>query len=344
LKISKSAGSLPAMIVALILASAFTVPASAAAKVPAKVTGVKAVKPITDTMISISWKKAKNAKQYQVNYKKANAKKWIALKKTKALKITKKGLKKNTKYKFRVRGINGRKKGKFSKVITKKTSAYDWWEWDCESNNDGRTHTRTYYCDDCWDMYSVKEPCTWEHLDCAWKTYGKNGHYHIYECRYCYGDKEKFEDCSWERSYRNYNDWDGKKHQIKTDYDCTKCDNSKTVTTYKKHTFKWVRDGSIFWYKCKYCDNEPKFNGEELMDWNDSDNVTVRKKKTYKYYMDYYHKTRNKVKSIKYSKKKICSAKRKGKSIIIKGKKKGKCRVTVKMRSGAKYVFNVKVS
>lgn len=56
-----------------------------------------------------------------------------------------------------------------------------------------------------------------------------------------------------------------------------------------------------------------------------------------------FHKSHNKVKSIKRSKKKICTVKRKGSKIIIKGKKKGKCRVSVKMSSGAVYTLKVRV-
>lgn len=122
MKIRISTNLLLIMIVALVMVVCTTLPASAAAKVPAKVAGVKVTK-ATNTAISISWKKARNAKLYQVNYKKASAKKWIALKKTKALKITKSGLKANTKYNFKVRGVNGKKYGKFSKVITQTTYA-----------------------------------------------------------------------------------------------------------------------------------------------------------------------------------------------------------------------------
>ena len=122
MKIRISTNLLLIMIVALVMVVCTTLPASATAKVPAKVAGVKVTK-ATNTAISISWKKARNAKLYQVNYKKASAKKWIALKKTKALKITKSGLKANTKYNFKVRGVNGKKYGKFSKVITQTTYA-----------------------------------------------------------------------------------------------------------------------------------------------------------------------------------------------------------------------------
>jgi hypothetical protein len=122
LKARKSIRVLLVMTVALVMAAGLTISASAAVKVPAKVAGVTAIKPTTNTVITIKWNKAKNAKQYQVNYKKATAKKWTVVK-TKALKITRKGLKANTKYNFKVRGINGKKYGKFSKVLTQTTYA-----------------------------------------------------------------------------------------------------------------------------------------------------------------------------------------------------------------------------
>ena len=123
MKARKSIRVLFIMMIALVMAAGLTISASAAAKVPAKVAGVTAIKPTTNTVITIKWNKAKNAKLYQVNYKKATAKKWTVLKKTKALKLKKSGLKANTKYNFRVRGVNGKKYGKFSKVLTQTTYA-----------------------------------------------------------------------------------------------------------------------------------------------------------------------------------------------------------------------------
>lgn len=93
--------------------------ASAAAKTPAKVTGVQ-VTGATDTTISISWKKASNAKKYEVQYKLSTAKSWKS-KTTTSIKATVKGLKSNKKYQFRVRGLNGKKKGGFSKTLTQQT-------------------------------------------------------------------------------------------------------------------------------------------------------------------------------------------------------------------------------
>ena len=92
--------------------------ASAASK-PAKVTGVKAS--AKKMSVTLKWKKAKRAKKYQIwQYK---AKKYKKIKTTKAKKITIKKLKAATTYKFKVRAINGKKAGKFSKVVVIKTKA-----------------------------------------------------------------------------------------------------------------------------------------------------------------------------------------------------------------------------
>ena len=212
-----------------------------------------------------------------------------------------------------------------------------------DSNNDGYSHTHYYFSDDYSHEYADKEPCTWQHDYYVSKTYGQNGHYNVYECPYCYGTKRVFENCSWKIEDRLCLPWNGSYHQVKTYYDCTKCENSKSVVSYQKHAFKWIRYGSSFWYECKACGEMPKYNGSALMDSNDTDNITIRKGKKYTYRMWNYNKSRNKIKSIKYSKKKICKVKRKGNKLIIKAKKKGKCRVTVKMRSGAKYTLKVRV-
>jgi hypothetical protein len=84
--------------------------AFAAAKKPAKVKGVKAAQ-VTDTMnVKVTWKKAKNAKKYQV---KVGSKTYTTKKKT----YTVKNLAEGT-YKVKVRGVNGKKKGKWSATKT----------------------------------------------------------------------------------------------------------------------------------------------------------------------------------------------------------------------------------
>ena len=94
----------------------------AAVKKPAKVklTSVKC----SGTKITLKWKKAKNAKKYQV-YQKTGSGKWTLKKTLKKLTLTVKGAYGKT-YSFKVRGVNGKKKGAFSAVkkvtIPKKTS------------------------------------------------------------------------------------------------------------------------------------------------------------------------------------------------------------------------------
>lgn len=80
----------------------------------AKVTGVK-VKSVKKKTIKVTWKKAKNAKKYQI---KANNKTYNASKTSR--KIKNKKFKKGKKVKVKVRGIDGSKKGAWSKTVKKK--------------------------------------------------------------------------------------------------------------------------------------------------------------------------------------------------------------------------------
>lgn len=221
--------------------------------------------------------------------------------------------------------------------------AHNWQDSYCNSNEDGYSHTRYYYCDECGEEYSQTEPCSWKHDYYTWIAYGENGHYDVSTCTECYGTKQEEEACSWEFQDRACNDWNSSKHKVVTSYKCSLCDNEQDVITYSTHKNKWVRYNNNYWYECRDCGRMPKFNGSALLDSNDSDNITIRKKKTYKYNMYSFHKKLNPVKSIKNSKKKICTVKRKGKKLIIKGKKKGKCQIRVKMKSGATYVLKVRV-
>ena len=80
---------------------------------PAKVT----VKNTQTRKIKITWKKVKNAKKYQVQYSTSKKfKKRVVLKTTKKLKYTIKKLIKGKTYYIRVRGVNGKKVGKWSKI------------------------------------------------------------------------------------------------------------------------------------------------------------------------------------------------------------------------------------
>lgn len=88
--------------------------ANAASK-PAKVKGFTGTK--TNQMVDLKWSKARGAKKYQV-YMKIGKGKWKLKKTLKASKrkIKINGLKWNKKYSFKVRAVNGKRKGKFSRV------------------------------------------------------------------------------------------------------------------------------------------------------------------------------------------------------------------------------------
>lgn len=86
----------------------------AATKKPAKVTGLKVTK-ASDTKVKISWKKAKNAKKYQVYQKKDDGN--YKLVKTTTKKSCTVAAVQEEAYSYKVRGINGSKKGSFSKSL-----------------------------------------------------------------------------------------------------------------------------------------------------------------------------------------------------------------------------------
>lgn len=100
---------------------------AASAKKPGKVT-VSAVTAVSSSSIKVTWKKASNAKKYQIyvsTKKNKNFKRVATVAGSKrsytVSKLSKKSLKANTKYYIKVRGINGSKKGKFSAVKAKTT-------------------------------------------------------------------------------------------------------------------------------------------------------------------------------------------------------------------------------
>jgi len=85
---------------------------------PAKVT-LKKVKSKKRRTVKVTWKKAKAAKKYQVAYRrKKYAKKWTkwTYKVVKGTSYTNKKLRSRRTYQFKVRGLNGKIKGKFSKM------------------------------------------------------------------------------------------------------------------------------------------------------------------------------------------------------------------------------------
>ena len=89
------------------------------AKKPAKVKSVK-VTVAKNNKVTVTWKKAKNAKQYNVSIKDGSSK-LTSVKTSKKLKVTFQGGS-AINYTIKVQGVNGKKKGAFSKAVTKKTN------------------------------------------------------------------------------------------------------------------------------------------------------------------------------------------------------------------------------
>ena len=87
-------------------------------KAPVRVTGVSIILK-KDVNLTVKWYKAKRATKYQV-YMKAGKVKWKKVKTTTKRVYTVKG-KYNTKYYFKVRGVRGKKLGKFSTVHSMRT-------------------------------------------------------------------------------------------------------------------------------------------------------------------------------------------------------------------------------
>lgn len=92
---------------------------AAKAKKPAQVKGLK-VDVAEDNQVTVTWKKAKNAKKYTVSIKDGTTG-LTASKSSKKTKLTFKGGN-AVNYTIKVQGINGKKKGAFSKAVTKKTN------------------------------------------------------------------------------------------------------------------------------------------------------------------------------------------------------------------------------
>lgn len=126
---TSNARRLAAMMLAIVFTlvavmGAATVPTYAATKKPARVKGVKCVA-TSSSAIKITWKKAKNAKKYQVYRATSKNGKYKKVKTLKKRTFVNKGLKSGKKYFYKVRAINGKKKGKFSAkkyATTKKNS------------------------------------------------------------------------------------------------------------------------------------------------------------------------------------------------------------------------------
>ena len=94
--------------------------AYAAAKTPGRVT-VSKLTAVSSSSIKVTWKKASNAKKYQIyasTSKNKNFKRVATVSSSKrsytVTKLSKKALKANKKYYFKVRAVNGKKKGKWS--------------------------------------------------------------------------------------------------------------------------------------------------------------------------------------------------------------------------------------
>lgn len=122
----KDKGIITILSLCLLFSGVAVEPTYAAAK-PAKVTGL-AMSARTASTVTLKWKKAKRAKKYQIGYKQdGSGWKYKTVKsKYKSKKLT--GLKAYKRYSFRVRGVAGKRKGKWSSTISTYTcpSTYNW--------------------------------------------------------------------------------------------------------------------------------------------------------------------------------------------------------------------------
>ena len=108
------------MLLALIIGIGLCIPAALspayAAKAPAKPTKVKVIS-LMDTSCGVTWKNVKGVKQYDVQYKKASAKKWnLPFDRVSENYYSTNQLKGDTKYQVRVRSVKGGKKSAWSDV------------------------------------------------------------------------------------------------------------------------------------------------------------------------------------------------------------------------------------
>lgn len=123
---------------------------------------------------------------------------------------------------------------------------------------------------------------------------------------------------------------------------CNDCEQ-EIYDTYK-HTFDWLDHEGSYKYECMdECMFAPKFNGSYAFDYDSVDNISLKKGKSTKDTLDYYKKKINPIVSIKCSKKNVCKVTKKNGTLTFSGKNKGKCKVKVRMASGALYIYNVTV-
>ncbi len=110
-----SARHLIALAMMLIVAVSFAMPEVSSASVlkPAKVTGPKVVKTTYNT-VTIKWKAAKRAKTYEVWRATGKSGKYKKIKTVKGTRFTDKNRQTGQTVWYKVRGVNGKKKGKFS--------------------------------------------------------------------------------------------------------------------------------------------------------------------------------------------------------------------------------------
>lgn len=134
------------LVFALVFTSIALMPTGvyAASKKPAKVKNV-AVTAVGDSYATLSWSKVKKAKKYQVYVSKKSKKKGFKKAATvKDLTSTIGGLAPNKSYWFKVRAVNGKKKGKYSKVVKVTTASTSYSSARIpEDFSQGATHTWT---------------------------------------------------------------------------------------------------------------------------------------------------------------------------------------------------------
>jgi hypothetical protein len=217
---------------------------------------------------------------------------------------------------------------------------HNWIHWSYGDKEYDATYHKTYYeCDDCGAEKYVLEKHQYPATPRTYEEVNDTVCNAVYYCDVCDQQMKKAVPHKWNNYAANYSLLNDQSHSKVVEGYCDNCGRYKKTTTPEKHNLGFHKYYNFTYYGCDKCNYI--YANKEIC--NTVFNKTVKKKKTKTFTVSILQT--DGIKSIKVlsGKKNVKVKKKSANKFTVKGKKAGKAKARITLKSGVVYTFILKI-